>query len=624
MAQTSHRNELGYLVDGWSPSDKPWKVSPSGNGEGATDAAAKTAVVPQADSAARRAVRLHEAIHAAVGEQQFHSPWEKALEEMRVDAIAHGQGVDTSRRLDEYDLSRRTVPTVHEDAARVWLQLASAACTPESLANGAPAFRPDIPGDLEKLTERVFETLSPEEKRAVTAAAETLYHSPAASTRDVLARSLTRRFSGMSTGDPSLSQNGNGKDGQPDAGSPGQPSTSGSERNTPSESMAPSQNASAGEAPSEEQTSASSGEAGSSENVGVGEQNPGASSAEQQSSSGGSAPTQPSQGGSTGALPATPSDSMDSGSTKEASSQDSVQSGSSSSVSGERTRVEPLGCTDESTQEETQQPDGSWNTSGPMHIQHASSHPPQELPKKLSNGKREHDGPRSTGSAGSSTHSIGRLVIDEHTNRSHSAIPITQPAGATDTGQIPEVMERWAEDKQVFRTRRGGGTILIDCSGSMSWDWDELKKAIKRFPTLCIAVYSGRDSSGRLCIIGKDGRWADFDPSHMSGGNEVDLEALTWLSSQKGPRVWLSDGCICGGRVGALGLDAAAREARSLAVHAKVIRAGSIDAALGVLRVHGMRAVKGSFNAHSPEFIPSSWIESRSYRPYRSSYGMGF
>ncbi len=613
MAQTSHRNDLGYLVDGWSPSDTPWKVTPSGNGEGSTDASAKSAVIPQADSAARRAVRIHEAIHAAVGEQQFRTPWEKALEEMRVDAIAHSQGVDTSRRLDEYDLSLRTVPTVHGDAARVWLQLASAACTPESLAKGTPAFRSDVPKDLEELTERVFETLTPEEKRAVTAAAETLYRSPAASTRDVVARSLTRRFSSPSVGDPATTQGGNNtsdpseSDAKGHSGEEHQPSP-GSKGKTPAGDKAPSQDSATAAQTSGEEGEEQSGQPGPADSEKEGQPSPGSSDTGQE--------TSPDESSLTA--------SVTRGSEPSSSSHASSENTSLPSTPTERTRVEPLGCAGESNQEETQQADGSWKQSGPMHIQRPTPRPPQDPPSELSRGKREHAIPRSTGSAGSSSYAIGHLVIDEHTNRSHSSVPITQPAGATDTGQIPEVMERWAEDKQVFRTRRSGGTILIDCSGSMSWDWEELKKAIKRFPTLCIAVYSGQGGSGRLCILGKDGRWADLDPSHMSGGNEVDLEALTWLSAQKGPRVWLSDGYICGGRVGALGISTGAKEARSLAARAKIIRASSIDTALGVLRVHGMRAIKGSYNAHSEEFIPSDWVESRSWRSYRSPFSMGF
>ena len=111
-------------------------------------------------------------------------------------------------------------------------------------------------------------------------------------------------------------------------------------------------------------------------------------------------------------------------------------------------------------------------------------------------------------------------------------------------------LHRWAVDKAVFRrrVRQYGGSILIDMSGSMSLqaeDVDALLDASRGAAT--VAVYSGRGDRGELRVVARNGRRAA--PEHLSrfgGGNIVDAPALEWLSKQPEPRCWVSDNGVSG------------------------------------------------------------------------------
>jgi hypothetical protein len=95
--------------------------------------------------------------------------------------------------------------------------------------------------------------------------------------------------------------------------------------------------------------------------------------------------------------------------------------------------------------------------------------------------------------------------------------------------------------------RPGGGTVLIDQSGSMNLDPDQVMELIAAFPAVTVATYAGSGSTGRLVVIARDGRRADPDHCYLpEGGNVVDGPALDWLNSQAAPRIWVSDGLVTG------------------------------------------------------------------------------
>jgi hypothetical protein len=113
-----------------------------------------------------------------------------------------------------------------------------------------------------------------------------------------------------------------------------------------------------------------------------------------------------------------------------------------------------------------------------------------------------------------------------------------------------------AADGRAFGGRRAQsarhGTLLIDCSGSMSdqVSHDRLMAVLRRCPTATIGLYAGRpaNESGSLLIAARNGMHVarEVIDNWAHAGNVVDGPALQWLSQQKSPRVWVSDGEVTG------------------------------------------------------------------------------
>jgi hypothetical protein len=88
--------------------------------------------------------------------------------------------------------------------------------------------------------------------------------------------------------------------------------------------------------------------------------------------------------------------------------------------------------------------------------------------------------------------------------------------------------------------------VLIDQSGSMHWESDQLVELVAKMPVGVVAGYAGSDGKGVLRILAKDGRMVPADRvSHEDGGNEIDGPALRWLAKQPGRKVWVSDQGVC-------------------------------------------------------------------------------
>jgi hypothetical protein len=113
-----------------------------------------------------------------------------------------------------------------------------------------------------------------------------------------------------------------------------------------------------------------------------------------------------------------------------------------------------------------------------------------------------------------------------------------------------------AADGRAFTLRRPrsahGGTLLIDCSGSMSDQvtHERLMSVLARSPGATIGLYAGRptNKSGSLLIAARNGMHADREAldDWAGSGNVVDGPALKWLARQRTPRVWVSDGGVTG------------------------------------------------------------------------------
>jgi hypothetical protein len=156
---------------------------------------------------------------------------------------------------------------------------------------------------------------------------------------------------------------------------------------------------------------------------------------------------------------------------------------------------------------------------------------------------------------------------------------------ATD-GSVVRFLHRWPVDRAVFRrrARRGGGTLLVDTSGSMSFDSSDLDRLLSATPTgMRVALYSGADAEGELRIVADGHRRAPAEHLARFGmGNVVDLPALRWLARQPTPRLWLSDGGVTG--VGDRGSSRLAERCRALCRRGSIRRVPTIEEAAGRLR----------------------------------------
>ena len=126
---------------------------------------------------------------------------------------------------------------------------------------------------------------------------------------------------------------------------------------------------------------------------------------------------------------------------------------------------------------------------------------------------------------------------------------------SSDRGVVPRSMHRMATDRKVFsrRTTVAGGSMMIDCSGSMGLYKDDIKEIVELLPASNIAGYVGYnrkidDYDGEIRVIAKDGRMSNhaLDKLDEWGANSVDLEGLRWLATQPEPRIWVSDQQVIG------------------------------------------------------------------------------
>jgi hypothetical protein len=181
----------------------------------------------------------------------------------------------------------------------------------------------------------------------------------------------------------------------------------------------------------------------------------------------------------------------------------------------------------------------------------------------------------------------GRLRIE--------AVPLTvrlRPGGAGNAwraageGSVVRYLHRWPVDRAVFRRRArgGGGTLLVDTSGSMSFAASDLDRLLLATPHgTRVAIYSGAGEAGELRVVADGHRRADAEHLKPFGtGNVVDLPALRWLSRQPAPRLWLSDGGVTG--VGDSPSDALKERCREACRRARIRRVPTIKEAAGALR----------------------------------------
>jgi len=120
-------------------------------------------------------------------------------------------------------------------------------------------------------------------------------------------------------------------------------------------------------------------------------------------------------------------------------------------------------------------------------------------------------------------------------------------------GSIRRLLTDGRAFRRDVRKPQKGGTILIDASGSMDLNGDDIRAILDRAPAATVAMYSGHANrgTGTVSVIAKAGRMAtdreiDRRRGEVGGGNIVDGPALRWLAKQAEPRTWICDGAVTG------------------------------------------------------------------------------
>ena len=124
-----------------------------------------------------------------------------------------------------------------------------------------------------------------------------------------------------------------------------------------------------------------------------------------------------------------------------------------------------------------------------------------------------------------------------------------------DTGVVPKNMHRLTTDRKVFQSRKtvAGGSMMIDCSGSMGFYSDDVEEIVNLLPASWIAGYVGYHGKqdgydGDIRIIADNGSMSKHAINNLNehGANSVDFEALKLLAEQPEPRIWVSDQQVIG------------------------------------------------------------------------------
>lgn len=128
---------------------------------------------------------------------------------------------------------------------------------------------------------------------------------------------------------------------------------------------------------------------------------------------------------------------------------------------------------------------------------------------------------------------------------------------ASDTGRNPRRIDRMLTDpeRRVFdrRSRGKGGVVLIDQSGSMSLDTDDINAIVEAAPGCVIVGYShspGSTGVPNVWILANRGKVVE-EVRRGNGGNGVDGPALRFALAHRRtgePFVWVCDGDVTDGK----------------------------------------------------------------------------
>ncbi|NBR35896.1 MAG: hypothetical protein EBT80_00645 [Chitinophagales bacterium] len=148
---------------------------------------------------------------------------------------------------------------------------------------------------------------------------------------------------------------------------------------------------------------------------------------------------------------------------------------------------------------------------------------------------------------------------------------VSRKRTAMNSGKYPRRIERLLSDpeRRIFDhvKKSKGGVVLIDGSGSMEFEAEDIEQMVLAAPGCTVAVYSAPDDPAcygtswpahTIHLLAENGKTlsrsqiADVK-GDLCGGNGCDLPALKWAMSQrtsnKQPLIWVTDGNIHGSPV---------------------------------------------------------------------------
>ena len=162
----------------------------------------------------------------------------------------------------------------------------------------------------------------------------------------------------------------------------------------------------------------------------------------------------------------------------------------------------------------------------------------------------------------------GAVDVHRHTLSKGVAQSVALAWRSSEMGSTVRYPTQLFNGGRVFAKRAPGGSIILDCSGSMSWHTQHIVDAQKIMPNLYVAGYSYHGSNGywgaahgvkspdtyiaRYCVLAAKGALDPDGMAHLhdewqhTGGNSGADPAALWYASRAGvkPIVWVSDGMV--------------------------------------------------------------------------------
>ena len=129
---------------------------------------------------------------------------------------------------------------------------------------------------------------------------------------------------------------------------------------------------------------------------------------------------------------------------------------------------------------------------------------------------------------------------------------VTYNTRPSDEGAVPRFMHNWCNGN-IFGERKKfhneTTTILVDMSGSMNLQKEQVVELLSKIKSCKVAHYHGNSASkegeGEIVVVGHNAKYTK-DIRRKWAGNVIDYPSLKWLAGHKGRKVWISDALVTG------------------------------------------------------------------------------